>query len=338
MTRDGHKTPAPAMRRWRRASIGAVLAVTCAWILTGVSDATVPGAPTTGRSVSAAANMAAASSAANSLLGELSLPAGAVSSADEPAGDASALARPDGFPATPDVADDTGWWILPGTPAAALAYVEAHAPAGSKVTGRSTGNQGPDGSTVSATTFSLPPVPDVLVSRELVVEVVGLTGGSTGLRADAAVVWLTPRPATEQIPPGTQRLRITVTGGFPGQRPKQRPVVVATAKRIRAAVAILNRLPVAQPGTIVCPADFAIRVRLSFDRGSRALAVAVVDPAGCEGVTLTLAGRAQPPLSGLGSPATGQTSTRTLIAQLETALGIRLDTSPPLAPSRPASR
>jgi hypothetical protein len=315
-------------RSGRRATIGAALAITGAGILGGVAGAAVPGALTTGRPGPAAANLAAARSDASALLGRLSLPAGAVASAAEPAGDASALASPAGRPDTPNLVDDVGWWVLPGTPAAALAYVEAHRPAGSTVTGRGSGNQGPNGTTVSSTTFGLPPVPNLLVSRELVVEVVALADGSTGLRADAQVIWTAPRPASEQIPPGTRRLRITVTGGFPGQRPDQRPVVVVAAKRIRAVVTILNRLPVVQPGVINCPADFGIEVRLSFQRGSRVIALAVVDPAGCEDVRLTIGGRAQPALSGLGSPVTGNESTRPLIAALESAIGTKLKTSP----------
>jgi hypothetical protein len=94
---------------------------------------------------------------------------------------------------------------------------------------------------------------------------------------------------------------------------------------------------VTQPGVTACPADFGVKVRLSFDRGSRVIALAVIDPAGCEGVQLTIGGRSQPPLSGLGSPATGNHSSATLIAQIESALRIALKTSPPPVSSRPAA-
>jgi hypothetical protein len=75
-------------------------------------------------------------------------------------------------------------------------------------------------------------------------------------------------------------------------------------------VKLLNALPAAQPGALSCPMDRGVRVRLVF-RPRRA--VAVVDPSGCETVTLTVHGRRQPPLA--GSPK--------LIRQLARALGVR---------------
>jgi hypothetical protein len=57
------------------------------------------------------------------------------------------------------------------------------------------------------------------------------------------------------------------------------------ASRVAGAI---NALPAAQPGAINCPADFGVTVHLTF-RPRRA--VAVVDPSGCGGVTLTLHGR-----------------------------------------------
>jgi hypothetical protein len=268
----------------------------------------------------AAENEAAAQSDAASLLTELALPAGASLSSVEPAGDDSLLAHPGvGPPATPNVVDDHAWWIVPGTPAEVLAYIRAHLPAGTTPAVTDGGLSGPNVPDNESEAFAWPPIAGVLATRWLVVEVVRLPNGSTGLRADAQVVWVTPRPASETIPPGSHLLRISVHGSLTGERPKQHPFSVTSAKKIDAIVALLNALPASQPGTRSCPADFGIRVRLAFyrRRGIEPLAVAAIDPQGCGGVALTIGGAAQP----------GLESGRSL-GQVEHVLGVKLDTRP----------
>jgi hypothetical protein len=278
--------------------------------------------PASGAAVSrtAAENEAAAQSDAASLLTELALPAGASRSSVEPAGDDSLLAQPGvGPPATPNVVDDHAWWIVPGTPAEVLAYIRPHLPAGTTPAVTDGGLSGPNVPDNESDAFAWTPIAGVLATRWLVVEVVQLANGSTGLRADAQVVWVTPRPASEAIPPGSHLLRISVHGSLRGERPMQRPFSVTSAKKIDAIVALLNALPASQPGTRSCPADFGIRVRLAFyrRRGSEPLAVAAIDPQGCGGVALTIDGAAQP----------GLESGRAL-GQVERVLGVKLDTRP----------
>ncbi len=268
-----------------------------------------------------AENESAAQSDAASLLAQLPLPSGATQSATEPAEDESLLARPgSGPPATPNVADDHAWWLVPGAPAEALAYIRAHLPAGTTrpVTGgRLTGPNVPQNESEA---FAWPPITDVLATRWLVVRVVQLPGGSTGLRADAQVVWVTPRPASETIPRGSHLLRVSVHGSLKREQPTQRPFSVTSSKRINAIVALLNALPAGQPGLRSCPADFGIRVRLAFYArpGVAPLAVAEVDPQGCGGVELTIGGQPQP----------GLESGALLIAQVDHILGVKLKTSP----------
>jgi hypothetical protein len=166
----------------------------------------------------------------------------------------------------------------------------------------------------------------VLSTRWLVVEVVQLPGGSTGLRADAQVVWVKPRPASEQIPPGAHLLRVSVGTAIPANKPKQRPFTVTSPKILHRILALLNALPAAQPGARSCPIDFGIRVRLAFyvRRRMAPLAVAVIDPGGCGGVGLTIGGRSQPSLEGEGLPGSPRAS---LIQRLDSILGVKLDTS-----------
>jgi len=272
-----------------------------------------------------AANEAAARTDAASLLGALSLPAGATRSPVEPAGDGSVLAQPgSGPPLTPNVVDESAWWLLADAPAAVLAYVQAHPPAGSRRVLASTGSTGTNGTNVEVVAFARPPVAGVLDTRWLVVEVVRLAGGSTGLRADAQVVWVTPRPASEQIPPGAHLVRVSVDSSIAVNRPRQRPFTVTVPRTLRRIVALLNALPAAQPGPRSCPVDFGISVRLAFyaKRRMRPLAVAVLDAGGCGGVQLTIGGRPQPSLEGDGLSGPGGSS----IQRLDSILGFKLDT------------
>jgi hypothetical protein len=78
---------------------------------------------------------------------------------------------------------------------------------------------------------------------------------------------------------------------------------------------------------VACPADFGIRIRLAFHgTGRRPLAVALVDPGGCGDVELRIAGRSQPPLTSSPFPGSGLSGGGgSLVAQLETALGVKLE-------------
>jgi hypothetical protein len=147
-------------------------------------------------------------------------------------------------------------------------------------------------------TFAWPALPGVLSTRWLVLTATQLPHGSTALRADAQVVWVTPRSSSDRIPAGARRLNVSVTSELKGNLAPQLPFSIGSAKRIEGVVALLNSLPAAQPGTRSCPEDPGIRVRLAFYPKSTAspLAVARIDPYGCGGVQLTIGGRPQPPL------------------------------------------
>jgi hypothetical protein len=103
----------------------------------------------------AAANAAAAQSDAVSLLSGLSFPPGATRSPVEPAGDDSVLAQPgSGPPLTPNVIDDSAWWLIPGTPPAVLAYIDAHPPAGSTRALTGSGGTGTNGTSFEVEAFA----------------------------------------------------------------------------------------------------------------------------------------------------------------------------------------
>ncbi len=289
-------------------------------------------------SESAAANQAAARADAAALLGEVSLPAGATESSSEPAGDEGLLAHAGaGGPYTPNVVEAHAWWTVPGPRAEVMAYIRGHAPSGSAMV--SSGSGGGSGSTtLESVTFGWP-VAGVLSTRWLVLTAAQLSHGSTGLRADTQVVWVTPRPASERMPAGGRRLSVSVTSALKGNLTPQRPFSVVSAQRIEGIVALLNSLPAAQPGTRACPDDPGIRLRLAFyqpDAASPSV-VATVDPYGCGGVQLTIGGRPQAPLGGEALPGTSTTREPSLILRIDRVLGVKLKISPHHPREQPAS-
>lgn len=154
------------------------------------------------------------------LLSEPPLPLGSSESSTEPAEDDSLLAHPGiGPPATPNAVDEHAWWLVPVAPAEALAYICAHLPAGTtrpESVGRGPSEPNVPDNEIAA--FTPPGSPGTLV-----IKAIQLPNGSTALRADAQVVWITPRPASETIPSGAHLLRITSTAGRPLRRHMQRP-------------------------------------------------------------------------------------------------------------------
>ncbi len=278
-----------------------------------------------------ATNEHAAEADAAALLGTLTLPAGAIASSTEPAGDGGALASAGlGPPATPNVVDDRTWWIVPGSSSATLAFVRSHPPAGAAPAGSDRGAIAGE-TTFESQTFAWPARAGVLSTRWLVVTVAQLSDGSTGVRLDAQVVWVTPRAASERIPAGAHRLAVSPLSEIKGgAAPAQRPFSVDSPKRIAAVVALLNSLPVAQPGLRSCPLDLGIIIRLAFyARGSSApAAVARIDPGGCRGVQLTIGGKLQPPLDGEALPATATSHSAPLLARIGRLLGVTIKTGP----------
>jgi hypothetical protein len=98
-------------------------------------------------------------------------------------------------------------------------------------------------------------------SRQLLVNLVALTDGNTGVRADAQVQWIVPRPASERIPAGVRA--VDITRGVPG-RPPAIAVTVSAPAEVSVIVAMIDRLPIVQPGGWNCPAQFAGSPRVQF--------------------------------------------------------------------------
>lgn len=305
-----------------RCAVLVVAACLAAAIAGGFSPGAVPAirAP----SVSGPPGRAVAREQAASLLASVTVPPGSASSSVEPPGGGRALAHPGAYPATPNLVDDHAWWVVPVKPSAAIAFIQAHPPAGSKLGFAGAGNTAPGFQLIG---FDRGSVVHVLWSRSLVVEVVQLPDGDTGLRADAEVVWITPRAAGERIPAKATRLNVSVT-----RRPQviQRSFDVTDTRRVRRVAALIDSLPAAQPGAFACPADPGVRVRLSFESATgEPLAVIAVDPGGCGVVTVRIRGRKRASLTSTPFPGSGRPPRASLVAQLDAALGVHLNTSRP---------
>jgi hypothetical protein len=283
---------------------GVVAAVVAAGTVAVALSATTTGrlSPPTTR----AGNLAAARADAAALLARLRLPRGTRRSPVEPPGDDGLLAgaqAPDG-----PFVDDRAWWTIAAAPRSVLAFVDAHLPAGSR------GGETSQPAALTATAvpsgawsaeFSWPAITGVLGRRVVEVSIVALRGGGSGVRADAQVSWLSPRPPAERIPANAVRLVVAV-GRVSGGR-AQAAVVFTSRARIRAAATALNHLPLAQfYSQFGCFSDGS-RVSLTFlSRGARTpLAVATISPGACTVISLAIDGRSEPALGATPFPGSG---------------------------------
>jgi hypothetical protein len=240
------------------------------------------------------------------MLAELPQPLGSRESSIDPSEAGSLLAGPGYGPAaTPNAVDQHAWWLVPVTPAEALAYICAHLPPGTTqpmlVGG---GLKGPNLPENRVSGFRWPGSPGTLV-----VWAVRLANGSTALRVDAEVVWITPRAASERVPAGIRLLTISVHepgGASIGAKSKYPTVLgrlpsrVTSTARNEKVVALLNELRVYQPGVRHCPLRRGGTVQLGFYASPNVppVAVAGINTEGCGGVSLTIDGMAEPELEG----------------------------------------
>jgi hypothetical protein len=276
--------------------VGVVLTVGA--VAAGVSLASGP-VPAARAAGTASANRASATAEAGRLLGLIALPPGAVRAGTEPTGDQGTLREPTYNEATPNLVDAHAWWTTTASPQAVLAYVSAHLPHGAKSSGDGSSSGPPGTVPTESETFALSPVGSVLSERVLGVTTAPLSDGVTAVRTDGEAVWLTPRPAWEQIPSGVERVVFTARGADGQGRlgPSSTPRTLRGA-RARRLVSILNAAEIVQPGFRSCPADFAESVSLRFvSGGGRMLARATENPTGCAFVALTIGDRRGPPLS-----------------------------------------
>jgi hypothetical protein len=216
------------------------------------------------------------------------------------------LSRPAISAGAPALIDLHGWWRVPAKAAFVMAFIRAHPPRGSRRSG--SGNGLLTGRYVKYVQFSWPALPGVLGVRLLVFNVVALRGDATGVRADAEVQWIVPRPAR----------------GLSG-RPPTLSVTVTDPAKIRRIVEMIDRLPTVQfepecpaPPKLLNPPVVSFRF-LSALGGmllaeASEVAYATESSGPCEAMTLSIRGHAEPPLEDGG----------TVLRKLGRLLGVKL--------------
>jgi hypothetical protein len=191
------------------------------------------------------------------------------------------------------VVDDVSFWRAPGQPQAVLAWEQAHLPR------RFTPGDADFGPPSWDRMFSLAPVPGVLNTRDLVVEVTGAGDGQTAIRVDAQVSWQPPRPAAERVPAAARVVTITQLPSLdPRARRPPAPVTITSLPVVRRLAALVGSLQLSTIGPAAsCPAAFGGGIRLTFraKAGGPPLAAAQ-GPAPCGTVQFSAGGKRQPAL------------------------------------------
>jgi hypothetical protein len=243
---------------------------------------------------------------ASAILASFAVPPGARRLPGAPAVSGGVLGHPVQTPGTPDLVDQADWWQVPGSPQQVLGWEAAHVPHRFSLAGSATTDGPPGTAPTWADMFSLPAIPAVLDSRQLVVQVVA-DGDGTAIRVDAQVTWLPIRPAGEKVPSVARAVTLSQDLGLnAGGKKPPAPVTITDPVRVRRLAALIDGLPLPSPGVLHCPAAFGSNLVLTFRArpGGPALAVATVELSGCGGVDLTIGGRRQPALAATGSTAT----------------------------------
>jgi hypothetical protein len=210
----------------------------------GVADVAPVGAASPAQVVHA--NQQAAVTAAEQVLGELVLPAGATQVPTEPVGDAYQLAHPDELFFFAAEVERHEFWTTSASLSAVIASIDAHLPAGARSSGT-----GYAGNSVFES-YTLPTVgAPALGPRSLDVEAVELTSGGTGVRADASVRYSAPRLPDQRIPSRARLLEIT-RAGMGASLPS---LTVTNRSKVRRVAGIIDNLPFAalRGVAISCP-------------------------------------------------------------------------------------
>ena len=153
--------------------------------------------------------------------------------------------------------------------------------------------------------FTLPPVRGVIFSRTLLLNVVALRGGGSGIRVDAQDIWLEPRPVSERVPAGVGE--IDITSALPGKPPTVSRHVTAPSD-VRTIVGWIDRMQIVQPfGAMSCPAFIYPAPVVTFNfraaGGGPLLAKAMLidycfSSFSCNPVTFAIRGHTEKPLLG----------------------------------------
>jgi hypothetical protein len=239
-----------------------------------------------------------AHAAGETLLDAVEVPSGAERVAHAP--QASQLNHAPQRLAARNLVDVDRIWRIGGNPLAHLAALERDHPPGLRVTGGG-GTIGGPGITekVRYLTFRAERPPGVL-SETLIVTETTAPGLEPLLRADAQVVWTSPRPSTERVPqpvsyivvlrrdPAAELFNRARQAGHPLAMQLRHGVttlrrVIRQPAAVRRIVGAVDSLPIVQPIGTVCPAGpSGPVVYLGFNASSTRLLAVAVQGAGYE--------------------------------------------------------
>ena len=227
------------------------------------------------------------------------------------------LAQPPSEPLSPDLVIQSAWWRVAGQPAAVLAWLQAHRPAGFSDGGTGALGVIPPGSgrassaappPVSARMryiqFTLPDVPGVLLNRVLSVAVAADGPGQTAIRVDAEAVWVQAKPAAELIPASARVVTITPVAGDMPPAAADHQVTVTDRVLVARIGAVVDALPVyPRFDWIECGPGPGTGMQLTFraTAGGPALAVVTAYQELCPLVHVTVRGEKMPVLDGAGT-------------------------------------
>jgi hypothetical protein len=287
----------------------AAVAIAAAATFGGGTDARHAAVPTPrATSPKARANRRAAQADAPLLLTKLNLPTGATSVPSQPAHDNGYLKPLPLLEADFASATAHAWWTVPGNEQSVIAAIQANPPAGATQDGLGSSGNFKTGTSELDFSYRWPDRAGVLGARLLRVTVTSIGSGLSGVLAESESVWIVPRPASERIPATTRIVQIssTVPGAADGGS-----LTITRGGQVGSIVALLNRLPLVQPGVTGCPALIlpAKTITMTFRARAGGAALAVLryvdyrpweaaHSSQCEPVQLSIGGRRRAALDG----------------------------------------
>src|SRR5271165_8228 len=271
----------------------AVLALTIA--VAGCGSRQAPaGPPAAGSPAPPAGDRAQAAALARQLLGELVFPPGTQPARPSPL--PSALRNPWAGPAGASAPGSVDLGRIDGVsldPAAAQAFLLAHAPSAASLTG--TGYQtGPGGITGRDLYFHLSSLPRGIDDAEVVQLIVPHGNVSALLATYVHVIWFPSRTAAEHIDPAAFAA-VSIHAVFLNRKPHNVTRSFGSPASVASVAALLNGLAASPPTMTSCPSGVATFTVTFQPRTIRQPGVAVTTY-GCAGAAVSVGGIPQPGL------------------------------------------
>ena len=227
----------------------------------GCGVAVVPASGAVPSSSTAAAtttgsNHARAAAELATLLGGVRVPPGSVQVRSAPV---AYLAQPPLTEASTNLLMLTSWWRIEMSFSDALTWLQTHPPGAlqSDSGGQAGGPGVPDNRVLG---FSAPST-TAYDGAEVELELVAISASETGLRADAEVIWLPPKPPDEFVPAGTAVTLVAINhyGTSAATTLRTRRLDSADAARV---ISDLNALVPDDGSTRHCAADDGYRIQI----------------------------------------------------------------------------